>query len=48
MSQPMLLLRAMSGSMALQKQGTMLMFVTHVATKGHVEVLGLGCCLDPC
>lgn len=37
MSQPRLLLRAMSGFMNLQQQGSVSMFMAHVTTKGHVE-----------
>ena len=40
LSRPELLLRAMS--VALQQPGSVLMFVAHVATKGHTEALGLG------
>ena len=47
-AQSTLLLRTVSGSVALHKQGSVLMSMVHVTTKGHVEVPGLGCCLRPC
>jgi hypothetical protein len=37
-SQPVLPLRATSGSMVLKQQGSVLMSVAHVTTKGHVNV----------
>ena len=40
--------RAMSGFMALQKQGSVLVSVAHVTTKGYVDVRSLGCHLGSC
>jgi hypothetical protein len=42
-SQPMKLLRAMSGSVATQLEGSVSKSVAQVTTKGHVDVSGLGC-----
>lgn len=44
----MLLLRAMLVSMALLQLRAMLVSVVHVATKGHWNVCGLCCHLNPC
>lgn len=44
---PVLLLRVMSGPMVLLQLGSVLMSITHVATKGHVAVRGLYCSLNP-
>lgn len=45
----LLLSRAMSGSMTLPQQlGSVLGSMAYAATKGHVDVSGLGCCLRPC
>lgn len=46
MFRPVLLL--MSESVDLQQQKSELMFVAHFTTKDHIDVLGLGCCLQPC
>ena len=45
-SQPVLVLRAMSGSQAMQWQGSALMFMAHIITKGHADVSGPGCHLN--
>lgn len=37
--------RAMSGSVAMQQQGSVLMSVAHITTKIHEVIPGLGCCL---
>lgn len=42
MSRPVLLLVAMSESVALQQLGSVLISVTLVTTKGHVETYCLG------
>lgn len=42
LSRPGLLLRAMSESMSLLQPVSMLMSMAHGATKGHVDVHGLG------
>ena len=42
---PVLLLLAVSGSVAIQQLGSVSMFVAHF-TKGHVDVPGLACCLN--
>lgn len=47
-SQPILTLRAMSGSMTKQQQGSVSMSMTHVTIKVHVDVPGLDCSLRPC
>lgn len=47
-SQPVLVLRAMSGSQATQQRGSALMSVAHVPPKGYADVPGLGCHLEPC
>lgn len=44
-SQAILSLRAMSGSMAMQQEDCVLMSITHVITKDHMDVPGLACCL---
>lgn len=44
--QPVLPLRVMSGSMAMQHQGSVSMSLTYSTTKGHPDISGLGCCLD--
>ena len=31
-----------------QQQGPVSMSVAHIMTKGHVDVPGLVCCLEPC
>jgi hypothetical protein len=41
-SQPVLLLRAMSGSVAMQQHQSVSMSVAHITTKGHVDFPGLG------
>lgn len=46
-SWPTQLLRTMSGPMTLQQWGSVLMFMTHVITKGQEEAHGLGCHLGP-
>ena len=46
--QPKPSLRAMSGSVIRQQQGPVSMSVAHIMTKGHVDVPGLVCCLEPC
>jgi hypothetical protein len=38
-SQPVLLLKAMSGSMALQQQGAVSISVAHITTKDHANAL---------
>lgn len=43
----MLLLRFMSGSMALQRQEFVSMSMDHATTKGYVDSPGLGCLLEP-
>lgn len=48
MSRPGLLPRALSGSMVLLQPGSVLMPMTHAATKGHKDAQGLGCHLWPC
>lgn len=45
---PVLPLRAMSGSMAPLQQGSVLMSVTHVTSKGHEDVDGLDRLLRTC
>lgn len=45
---PVLLPKAMSGSLTLQQQRSVLMSVAHATTKDHVEVPSLRCYLDPC
>lgn len=46
-SQSMLPL-TMSGSMAVQQQGSVSMPMAHTTTKNHVDVPDLDCCLGPC
>lgn len=41
-SQSGMLLKVMTGSMALQYQESVLISVAHISTKGHVTVPGLG------
>lgn len=41
----LLLLLALSGSVAIQQLGSVAMFVAHF-TKGHADVPGLACCLN--
>lgn len=38
--------RAMSGSLALKQQGFVSMSKTHVITRGHVDIPGMGCLLE--
>lgn len=38
-SQPVLLLKAMSGSVAMQQQGAVSMSVAHITTKDHMDAL---------
>lgn len=45
---PVLTLSIMSGSVAMQQQGYVLMSVVHITIKGHVDILDLGYCLRPC
>jgi hypothetical protein len=45
---PRLQPRAISGSMTLVKLGSVPMAVACAATKDHLDVSGLGCCLRPC
>lgn len=47
-SWPGLPLRAISESMVLFQLGLVLMFMTCITTKGHVDVYDLGCHLKPC
>lgn len=42
-----MLLRALSWSLAMQQQGSVLMFMPHITTKGHAVVPGLSCGLRP-
>ena len=46
-SQPVLLLRVMSGSIVMQQNGSVLMSVVHITTKDRVDISDLGCCLEP-
>lgn len=48
LSRPGLLLRTIPRSKALQQPGSMLMFVAHIATKGHAEAHRLYWHLRPC
>lgn len=43
-----LLPRTISGSVVLPQSGSVLMSVTQVATKGHIDTRDLGCNLWPC
>jgi hypothetical protein len=45
---PVLPLRAMSGPVAMQNQGSVSICVTHITTKGHADLPGLGCHLGAC
>lgn len=45
---PMLLLRTISESVAIQWQGSMSMSVAHITTRDHGVVQGLGSHLGPC
>jgi hypothetical protein len=45
---PVLLLKVMSGSMALQQQRSVSMSGANVTTKGHAGISGLGCHLGLC
>lgn len=47
-SRPGLLLSTMYGSVVLPQMGFVLKSMAHVATKGHMEVWGLGLNLWPC
>lgn len=46
-SWPVLPLRAMSRSVAMQQPGSESMYVAEIITKGYEDVLGLGCHLGP-
>lgn len=46
-SQPVLPLLAMSGSMDIQEQGSMSMFIAHIATKDYAGIPGPGSLLGP-
>ena len=43
-SQPVLLLKSIFGSVAMQVQGSMLMSVTHITIRDHVSISS---CLEP-
>jgi hypothetical protein len=47
-SQPVLLLRAMPGSVATQQQGLMSMSVVHITTSEHEDAPSWGNCQRPC
>lgn len=47
-SRPALPPKAISGSVALLKLGSVLMCVTCVTSEGHTDACGLGCHLRPC
>lgn len=47
-SQPMLPPRAMSGSVILKQQGSVLMSIAHFTIRDHADVSGLSCYLKPC